>query len=237
MSRNDFCLSSASVHPEKILFGGARFDPVKPSRLEPVDHVDGREIARHVRVDLTAGSPAGHRRVRCGSSKPSIERWPSPGRSDTGRPGRGGLGEGDGPSAPSQRGNLSSELCQLGRRRKCEGLPGRAILPAAIVPLPSAHRAGRATAGRSYQTETPNVAAAAPSPAIATKTASLRSLTFSTAKAMTAIQAKQIRRAAVHRVGLPTQAPGASRRLRIDLRSLEAISSGPLSEQGRSSFK
>ena len=62
------------VPAEEVLFGRARFDPVEADRVEPVDHVDGREIARHVRVQLSVCFLRRIRKVRSGSSKRSTDR-------------------------------------------------------------------------------------------------------------------------------------------------------------------
>ena len=53
MSRNDFSLQFRQGPAQELLFGGAGLDPAKLDRLEAIDHVDRRIIARQV-----AGRPA-----------------------------------------------------------------------------------------------------------------------------------------------------------------------------------
>ena len=110
-------LQVREVPAQKLLLGGARFDPVEADRLEPIHHVRGREFARRVRGHEFAGVRRRIDTARSGSSGHS-------GRAAVSTAGLGAVGlSGVGFSAlacglrrPRQRRDCMGQLRELRRR-------------------------------------------------------------------------------------------------------------------------
>ena len=232
MSRNDFCLSSVKVQPRNSCSAGLDSIQWKPagSRRSTMSMVEKSPDMFGLICDQF---PAGNRRGRSWSWKQSsaaaIDREDPWGRLGAiGRAGGSGF-----------RGLASAAIsyCELG-----EIGGGRSSQRAGHLRVPAG--ADRGTFRQPFERSAPRrdgrtrrkcatvAAAASPRPARATRIPSPR-LSFGTARAMTASHAVVIKRAAVHRVGLPSRPPGASRPA-ASSRSLGACCQGALPASGRS---